>query len=59
MDIYKQEVFGPVLCVMHEDLCPNLDAAVNLINNNQYGNNRYLNSVFERIRAAEICVCCR
>jgi len=38
MDIYKQEVFGPVLCVMHEDLCPNLDAAVNLINNNQYGN---------------------
>ena len=37
MDIYKQEVFGPVLCVMHEDLCPNLDSAVNFINENPYG----------------------
>merc|ERR1712146_337656 len=35
MDIYKEEVFGPVLCVMNSD---SLDDAITTINNNEYGN---------------------
>eukprot|EP00922_Rhytidocystis_sp_ex-Travisia-forbesii_P054815 GHVS01081205.1.p1 GENE.GHVS01081205.1~~GHVS01081205.1.p1 ORF type:complete len:602 (+),score=89.24 GHVS01081205.1:171-1808(+) len=32
---YKEEIFGPVLCVVHVD---SLDDAIELINKNQYGN---------------------
>lgn len=35
MQIYKQEIFGPVLCVMR---VPDFKSAVNLINDNLYGN---------------------
>ncbi len=35
MTIYKEEIFGPVLCVMR---APDVAAAVNLINANEYGN---------------------
>eukprot|EP00817_Percolomonadidae_sp_ATCC50343_P001600 CAMPEP_0117428414 /NCGR_PEP_ID=MMETSP0758-20121206/8125_1 /TAXON_ID=63605 /ORGANISM="Percolomonas cosmopolitus, Strain AE-1 (ATCC 50343)" /LENGTH=505 /DNA_ID=CAMNT_0005214753 /DNA_START=101 /DNA_END=1618 /DNA_ORIENTATION=+ len=35
MDIYKEEVFGPVICVMEVDT---LDEAIELINANPYGN---------------------
>jgi len=35
MTCYKEEIFGPVLCVLSVDT---LDEAVNLINKNQYGN---------------------
>ena len=35
MDIYKTEIFGPVLCVMTAD---SLEEAIELINNNPYGN---------------------
>jgi len=35
MDIYKEEVFGPVLCVLNSD---SLDDAITTINNNEYGN---------------------
>jgi malonate-semialdehyde dehydrogenase (acetylating)/methylmalonate-semialdehyde dehydrogenase len=35
MDIYKQEVFGPVLICMSAD---NLDSAIKLVNENPYGN---------------------
>jgi len=34
-DVYKKELFGPVLCILH---CDNLQSAINLINNNPYGN---------------------
>lgn len=35
MKIYKEEVFGPVLCVVR---VPNFDAALKLVNENEYGN---------------------
>ena len=35
MDIYKEEIFGPVLCCVFVD---SLDEAIELINNNPYGN---------------------
>jgi len=35
MDIYKEEIFGPVVCCMNVD---SLDAALNLVNSSPYGN---------------------
>ncbi|NCN27403.1 CoA-acylating methylmalonate-semialdehyde dehydrogenase [bacterium] len=35
MSIYKEEIFGPVLCLVHAD---SLDEAIALINRNPYGN---------------------
>jgi len=35
MDVYQQEIFGPVLSVVRVD---DVDAAINLINSNPYGN---------------------
>jgi malonate-semialdehyde dehydrogenase (acetylating)/methylmalonate-semialdehyde dehydrogenase len=35
MDVYQQEIFGPVLSVVRVD---DVDAAIALINNNPYGN---------------------
>ena len=35
MDIYREEIFGPVLCAMTVDT---LDDAIRLINENPYGN---------------------
>ena len=35
MTIYKEEIFGPVLCVMR---LPDVGSAVDLINRNEYGN---------------------
>ncbi|MBE8168575.1 MAG: aldehyde dehydrogenase family protein, partial [Shewanella sp.] len=35
MDIYQQEIFGPVLCVMR---VKNLEVALTLVNQHQYGN---------------------
>ena len=35
MDIYKQEIFGPVVCCIDVD---NLDEAITLVNNSPYGN---------------------
>lgn len=35
MKIYKEEIFGPVLCVMR---VPDFDAALKLVNDNEYGN---------------------
>ncbi|MBU0859811.1 MAG: CoA-acylating methylmalonate-semialdehyde dehydrogenase, partial [Alphaproteobacteria bacterium] len=35
MRIYKEEIFGPVLCVVREN---SFDSAVNLINSHEYGN---------------------
>ncbi|MGZ8320676.1 MAG: CoA-acylating methylmalonate-semialdehyde dehydrogenase, partial [Telluria sp.] len=35
MSIYKEEIFGPVLCMMR---APDVATAVNLINANEYGN---------------------
>jgi len=35
MNCYKEEIFGPVLCVMRVDT---LDEAIALLNNNEYGN---------------------
>ena len=35
MKAYKEEIFGPVLCVLNVDT---MDEAVDLINKNQYGN---------------------
>lgn len=35
MTAYKEEIFGPVLCIVNVDT---LDEAIELINNNKYGN---------------------
>ena len=35
MSIYKEEIFGPVLCVMR---APDIGTAINIINTNEYGN---------------------
>jgi len=35
MECYTEEIFGPVLCVMRAD---NLDHAIEIVNNNPYGN---------------------
>lgn len=35
MTIYKEEIFGPVLCIVH---VPDLASAVDLINRNEFGN---------------------
>ena len=35
MDVYKEEIFGPVLSVVRSD---SVDEAINLINSNPYGN---------------------
>jgi malonate-semialdehyde dehydrogenase (acetylating)/methylmalonate-semialdehyde dehydrogenase len=35
MDLYKDEIFGPVLCIMEVDT---LDDAIALVNGNPYGN---------------------
>lgn len=35
MKIYKEEIFGPVLCVVR---VPNFDAALKLVSDNEYGN---------------------
>ncbi|GMT16528.1 hypothetical protein PFISCL1PPCAC_7825 [Pristionchus fissidentatus] len=35
MECYREEIFGPVLCVMEAE---NLDEAIDIINNNPYGN---------------------
>ena len=35
MSIYREEIFGPVLCLLSVD---NLEEAIDLINNNPYGN---------------------
>jgi malonate-semialdehyde dehydrogenase (acetylating) / methylmalonate-semialdehyde dehydrogenase len=34
-DVYKKELFGPVLSILH---CDDLQSAINLINSNPYGN---------------------
>lgn len=46
MDCYKEEIFGPVVSCMKAD---DLDAAINIINNNPYGNGA---SIFTRSGAA-------
>ncbi len=46
MDIYKEEIFGPVVSCMHVD---SLDAALELVNSNPYGNGT---SIFTRSGAA-------
>jgi malonate-semialdehyde dehydrogenase (acetylating) / methylmalonate-semialdehyde dehydrogenase len=35
MTIYREEIFGPVLCVVR---VPDLDAAIELVNDNEFGN---------------------
>jgi len=35
MRIYRDEIFGPVLCVVR---CPTLESAIDLINSHEYGN---------------------
>lgn len=35
MRIYQEEIFGPVLCVVH---APDFEAALKLVNNHEYGN---------------------
>lgn len=35
MRIYKEEIFGPVLCVVHAD---DFDAALKMVNDHEYGN---------------------
>ncbi|MBB2200687.1 CoA-acylating methylmalonate-semialdehyde dehydrogenase [Gluconacetobacter tumulisoli] len=35
MDIYREEIFGPVLCVMR---APDFDAALKIVNDSPYGN---------------------
>jgi len=35
MECYKEEIFGPVLCILHVDT---LDEAIKLINANKWGN---------------------
>merc|ERR1740122_261086 len=35
MEAYKNEIFGPVLCVLNADT---LEEAIELVNRNQYGN---------------------
>jgi malonate-semialdehyde dehydrogenase (acetylating) / methylmalonate-semialdehyde dehydrogenase len=35
MDVYREEIFGPVLSVVH---CDDVDAAIAMINANPYGN---------------------
>ena len=35
MKAYKEEIFGPVLCVVNVDT---LDEAIDIVNNNKYGN---------------------
>ena len=35
MSIYKEEIFGPVLCVVR---APDYDSAVSLVNDHEYGN---------------------
>jgi malonate-semialdehyde dehydrogenase (acetylating) / methylmalonate-semialdehyde dehydrogenase len=35
MTIYQEEIFGPVLCVVR---CPDLDAAIDLVNSHRFGN---------------------
>ena len=35
MRCYEEEIFGPVLCIMEADT---LDEAIDIINNNRYGN---------------------
>jgi len=40
MTVYKEEIFGPVLCIMKADT---LDDALALINKNQYGNGKTKN----------------
>ena len=39
MDIYKEEVFGPVLCVMETET---LDESIDIINANEYGNGAFI-----------------
>lgn len=46
MQIYKEEVFGPVLLIMEEE---SLESAIELINNNPYGNGT---AIFTRSGAA-------
>jgi malonate-semialdehyde dehydrogenase (acetylating)/methylmalonate-semialdehyde dehydrogenase len=46
MSIYKEEIFGPVLCCAEVD---SLDEAIELVNNNPYGNGT---SIFTRSGAA-------
>jgi len=46
MTIYKEEIFGPVLCVMHADT---LDAAIDIVNANPNGNGT---AIFTRSGAA-------
>lgn len=35
MECYKEEIFGPVLCVMRAD---SYEEAIKIINSNEYGN---------------------
>lgn len=46
MDIYKEEIFGPVVCCVNVD---DLDAALNLVNSSPYGNGT---SIFTQSGAA-------
>jgi malonate-semialdehyde dehydrogenase (acetylating)/methylmalonate-semialdehyde dehydrogenase len=46
MECYKQEIFGPVLCVMEE---PDFDKGIELINSNPFGNG---GAIFTRSGAA-------
>src|SRR5699024_593600 len=46
MTVYREEIFGPALCAIHVDT---LDEAIELINNNPYGNGT---SIFTRSGAA-------
>ncbi|VVU94607.1 Aldehyde dehydrogenase family [seawater metagenome] len=48
-EVYKQELFGPVLALINVD---NLEQAINIINKNEYGNGTciYTNSLDESIK---------
>jgi malonate-semialdehyde dehydrogenase (acetylating)/methylmalonate-semialdehyde dehydrogenase len=35
MECYKEEIFGPALCIVHKET---LEEAIDFINNNPYGN---------------------
>lgn len=35
MECYKEEIFGPVLCIIRVET---LEQAIEIVNNNQYGN---------------------
>jgi malonate-semialdehyde dehydrogenase (acetylating)/methylmalonate-semialdehyde dehydrogenase len=46
MKVYDEEIFGPVMCIVRAD---SLNEAIDLINNNPYGNGT---AIFTRSGAA-------